>query len=380
MRVFIATEFRCQIYKNKIYLAPKAYYIYKRYSDTLGDVVLCCRIQKVDKVLPGYQLAYFIRKVVPINSLLKVLCGEYNQDINEALRMCALVIARVPSIIAYQVIIEARKQGIPYLAEIMGDAWDSYWNHGILGKLIAPYMYLKMKQLVWNAAYAIYVTKYFLQKRYPCKNFNINASNVMIKTVPCEILNKRIEKIKSLELHNLTLMTTAAVNVQAKGQQFVIKAMKTLKKKGINITYYLAGGGAQDRLKKIAEQEGVAGNVIFLGELPMEQVYQWLDNIDIYIQPSLQEGLPRAVIEAMSRGCPCIGSRTAGTPELLANDRIFKRNSVSAIVDVILSLQKEDLITDAKRNFNEAQQYNEVILNRKRSDYLENIKNGIDNT
>lgn len=40
------------------------------------------------------------------------------------------------------------------------------------------------------------------------------------------------------------------------------------------------------------------------GVLPADQaVLDWLDEIDLYIQPSLTEGLPRAVIEAMDTGC-----------------------------------------------------------------------------
>ena len=41
------------------------------------------------------------------------------------------------------------------------------------------------------------------------------------------------------------------------------------------------------------------------------------DNIDVFIMPSLQEGLPRSMVEAMSRGCNVIGSRVGGIPELL---------------------------------------------------------------
>lgn len=374
MKIFIATEFRCQIYRNKVYLAPKAFYIYKRYADVFGEVILCCRAEPVIKVFPGYKLAYFVKEVVEIHNLFYVPIGKYNHIIGEKMGQCSLVIARVPSMIAYMAAIIARKNHIPYLAEVMGDAWDSYWNHGLLGKSVAPAMYFVMKKLVLKADYAIYVTKYFLQKRYPCNNFSINASNVVIQTVPDDVLYRRIKKIKGLDCHYIKVMTTAAVDVEAKGQQFVIKTIRQLKKRGIYITYYLAGGGSQKRLKTLAAKEGVESAVVFLGELTMEKVYEHLDNIDVYIQPSLQEGLPRAVIEAMSRGCFCLGSDTAGTPELLKKNRIFKRASVAAITHMILSLTNDDLIQDSIRNFHVAQQYNENNLNVKRNNYLKNIK------
>ena len=57
-------------------------------------------------------------------------------------------------------------------------------------------------------------------------------------------------------------------------------------------------------------------------------MFELLDECDIYLQPSLQEGLPRSVIEAMSRGCACIGAATAGIPELLESEYVVKRKSV----------------------------------------------------
>ena len=60
---------------------------------------------------------------------------------------------------------------------------------------------------------------------------------------------------------------------------------------------------------------------MFNGVLPSGQpVLNWLDDIDIYVQPSFQEGLPRALVEAMSGGRPAFASTTGGIPELLPAD------------------------------------------------------------
>lgn len=59
-------------------------------------------------------------------------------------------------------------------------------------------------------------------------------------------------------------------------------------------------------LKELAYKCGVSKRVIFCGGLASNQMPEYYDSLDIYLQPSKQEGLTRAVIEAMSQGCPII--------------------------------------------------------------------------
>ena len=280
------------------------------------------------------------------------------------------MIGRLPSIIGYRAFDCAHRMNKKYMSECMGDAWDSYWNHDFFGKLIAGYMFIKMKSVVKKSDYALYVTENFLQSRYPNANQTIHASNVVIKEVSDEVLKNRIEKVEHFNPKHFSLMTTAGVNVRAKGHRFVIEAMSILKKEGIIIDYYLAGGGDQSYLKSIVKKYDMNEHVHVLGELPMTEVYKKLDSIDIYIQPSLQEGLPRAVIEAMSRGCPCLGSNTAGTPELIDPDCVFKRGSSKAIVRAINQIRKKDLSVYVNNNYNHSKLYLENELDMRRNKYF----------
>ena len=257
----------------------------------------------------------------------------------------------------------------------MGCAWDAYWNHGLVGKMAAPYVFAKMKQTVYHADYALYVTNEFLQKRYPCKNSSVAASNVQLVEVSDDVLSKRIERIKKCDTKTLRLMTTAAVDVRYKGQEFVIKAIPLLNKAGIRVQYLLVGGGDQTYLKEIAKSCGVDDQVVFVGRLPLPEVFELLDTVDIYIQPSLQEGLPRSVIEAMSRGCPAIGARTAGIPELLSPECVVRRKSSTDIAETIISIaNQEKMEALAKRNFAEAKEYRNDVLNARREAYFARIK------
>ena len=375
MRIFIASDLRATVCNGRIFLASQHYYIIKRYYEAFGPCTLCSRVlhqEVTDKLMDATE---FIEAMIEVKSLGQSLSPAFIKKIAPAISEADLVIARLHSIIGMRALDYAHKHGKKCFAELMGDAWDGLWNHGVIGKLIAPYVFLMTKKVTWNADYALYVTNEFLQKRYPCKNPSVAASNVQLVEVSDDVLNKRIEWIKKCDTKSLRLMTTAAVDVRYKGQEFVIKAIPFLNKAGIRVQYLLVGGGEQTYLKEIAKSCGVEDQVVFVGRLPLPKVFELLDTVDIYIQPSLQEGLPRSVIEAMSRGCPAIGARTAGIPELLSPECVVKRKSSADIAETIIRIAHQEKMKElATRNFEEAKEYRNDVLNKRREAYFSRIK------
>lgn len=288
------------------------------------------------------------------------------------------VIARLPSSIGNLAVEMAKKHNKPYLIEVVACPWDSLWNHSIQGKIIAPTSYLKLKKLVGNAPYVVYVTQKFLQQRYPTNGKNINCSNVSLQDFSEEYFGNRIKKIKNKNSEDIvTLGTIGAVNVKHKGQQYVIEALGKLKMLGItNYEYQLVGDGSQEYLKKKAEIFGVSSQVKFLGSMPHKKVFEWLEDVDIYTQPSRQEGLPRALIEAMSKGIPAIGADTAGIPELIEKDFIFSNSSknIEEIVSMLTTFDKDSMLKQAKRNFEESKKYDRKLIEERRTVFLNQFK------
>jgi len=288
--------------------------------------------------------------------------------IREAVLRSDRVIARVPSDNSNVAIKYARKLNKPYLVEVVGCPWDALWNHSIKGKIIAPLMFLATKRVVRQSEYALYVTNEFLQRRYPCDGVNIGCSDVALPQLDEGVLLKRLEKIRNLSNEKpIIIGTIAAVDVRFKGHEYVIKAISRLNKQGYKFEYHLAGDGDDSYLKLVAEEQGVGDEVKFLGPLPHEEVFQYLDNVDIYIQPSKQEGLPRALVEAMSRGCPALGSKTGGIPELLNKDFIFQKGAVDEICALLERLDKETMYEEAIRNFEKAKEFDRDLLERRRT-------------
>ena len=188
-------------------------------------------------------------------------------------------------------------------------------------------------------------------------------------------LEERLNKISSADLSHISMMTSAGVDVEAKGQRYVIEAIPALNSKGIRVSYFLAGGGDKTKLEEFAKSLGVLDQVCFLGRLKHEEILEKLQKIDFYIQPSLQEGLPRSVIEAMAYACPVLGAKTAGIPELIDEKCVFKRKSSYDIVSTLINnLNKEEMMDCAKNNFEKSKKYEEHVLNNRRKDFFDKIK------
>lgn len=341
-----------------------------KYLNFFDDVTVICRVIKKNSFDSNLSELEDGREHIVPYSLNGSLMPSKNslKKIEEEIKRADGLIVKLHSVIAEFAIFFARKYNVPYLVENIGDPWDAYWNYSKKGKLVAPLMTYLTKREIYRAPYVLYVTKNYLEKRYPTKGKWIDCSDVQLQKIESQVLNKRLENIENRP-YIKKIGTLAQVDVRYKGQEYVIHALKALKAKGIRIDYELAGSGTNGYLKKISVQDGVEDQVHFIGNLPHDQVFKWLDSIDLYIQPSKQEGLPRSVVEALSRACPALGSQVGGMNELLDANCIFEKGNVEQIVKMLLNVNKNFLIEKAERNFKNSFNYEKEKLTKKRMDF-----------
>ena len=246
------------------------------------------------------------------------------QRIEEAVKEYDIIMPRIPSAYGSLAVKFAKKHKKALIGEVVGCTWDGYWNYNLKGKVIAPYFFFKQKLVVNKLPYAVYVTEQFLQNRYPTDGKTTYCSNVVIEESQDMILEKRLRKISKLKKDNtLIIGTVAGLDVPFKGQKYVIQALSKIKNN--NYIYKVVGNGSGKGLINEANKLNISEKLEVVGPIKHNEVFNFLDGIDLYIQPSKQEGLPRALIEAMSRGLPAIGSRTGGIPELLSEEFIFEK-------------------------------------------------------
>ncbi|MEL1243411.1 glycosyltransferase [Flavobacterium sp. DGU11] len=293
--------------------------------------------------------------------------------IKDAVEAHDVIVVRLPSASGSIAFEHARKLNKPVLTEMVACVWDALWNYNWQGKILAPFKYYYYKGLLSKATHTVYVTSEFLQNRYPTNGKSTNCSNVVLNEINEQSLADRIKHINE-QNGILTIGTVAAVDVLYKGQADVIQAVAKLKKEGVKFKYRIVGQGNQERLQNLIKELDVADLVEIVGPLSHDKVFEFLKTIDIYIQPSRQEGLPRAVIEAMSLACPALGTTAGGIPELLTKDCIFPKGGISKMCKILKSLDKPFLIEQAKLNFEKSKAYEVNGLNKRREDFYDTFK------
>lgn len=285
-----------------------------------------------------------------------------------------IVVARLPSAIGSIAVEIAFKHKKPVLVEYVACTFDAYWNYSWKGKLIAHYKMLKQKALVKHVPYIIYVTKNFLQKRYPSFGEQTNCSNVEIEQVDPIDLEKRITKIQNSNYEVIIkLGTVAAINVPYKGHDDVFKAIALLKSKGIKVKYTLVGHGSPARLIALSKKLDIEDAIEIIGAIKHSEVFDFYRSLDLYIQPSKQEGLPRSVIEAMSTACPVLGSNVAGIPELIADNMLFEAGDHKQIAAKVSATNHSEMKKQAIQNFNNAMFYKKEVLMNRRLQFYKNF-------
>ena len=108
--------------------------------------------------------------------------------------------------------------------------------------------------------------------------------------------------------------------VPIKGHRYLIEAAGLVLSRFRNVTFLLAGEGPLRReLEALAEGLGIAHKVVFAGHRDDEA--EVISAMDIFVLPSLNEGMGRVLVEAMAEGKPIVATSVGGVPEVVEHGR-----------------------------------------------------------
>jgi len=223
----------------------------------------------------------------------------------------------------------------------------------------------------------LYVADY-LRTLYPTERDHVVAPNVEIPTPLPAVLRRRLIRTHGHE--RLVIGTIASLDTRYKGLDTALKALFMAASKGVDYEYRILGSGDGSRWKDMATEMGLGDRVVFTGTRPSgEPVYEWLDDVDVYIQPSLTEGMPRALIEAMSRGCYCLASSVGGIPELLDKECTHAPGDARRLAELICqgALDPKRRAYYAERNHTRAALYSADRLGGIRSRFWRGVADSV---
>jgi glycosyltransferase involved in cell wall biosynthesis len=108
--------------------------------------------------------------------------------------------------------------------------------------------------------------------------------------------------------------------VPIKGIVHLIRAVALLRPEFPDVRVEIAGSGPErGPLQQEVQALGLGDSVVFAGWQP--DIWRWLAQLDIFVQPSLAEGFGMASLEAMAAGLPVLGTSVGGLPELIEHGR-----------------------------------------------------------
>ncbi|MBX3234784.1 MAG: glycosyltransferase family 4 protein [Nitrospiraceae bacterium] len=272
-----------------------------------------------------------------------------------------------------------KSQGRPFGVEVIGDPWE-FFVPGSVSHPLRPFMrvwfYRQLARLCVRANGVAYVTREALQRRYPARPGAMVASYSDVELPDSAYRDEA--RVPSRTNEPIRLVSVGTLAQLYKAQDVLIAAVSDCVAQGMNLQLVLVGDGQfRAQLEAQARTLGMGARVRFAGELPSgEAVRDELDRSDVFVLPSRSEGLPRALIEAMARGLPCIGSTVGGIPELLHPDDLVAPNDARALSRMIARCIEEPgrLVRMGERNLLRAKEYHETVLRKARVTFYEWIR------
>lgn len=361
------------------------YSFFARYLSVFDEIRVAIRIKEVDsnKEYPnlcsgkGIEFCAIEEFQGPKEYILKY--AKIQKNIRKYFDGCDCAIFRIPSTVGFQFWNAFKKTGRPYAVEVVVDPWD----FAAPGRLKTPFRPIirqlwthQLKEACMKANGVSYVTQYALQKRYPSNASKNGTTEMHFESYysSANIPSSYYGKPKTYPDRNKVMRIVHVANSisdYVKGHKELITSVAILKEQGINVEVYFIGEGSLvGEFKEFAIKKSVEERVHFIGKLPTpEMVRTALKDADLFVFPSYAEGLPRALIEAMSVGLPAVSTKTNGIPELLEDKYLVEPGQTKELAEKIAMLinNEDEYSLASKKNISKAMEYCEDILQERRN-------------
>jgi glycosyltransferase involved in cell wall biosynthesis len=361
---------------------------WQRYLDVFSEVEIVARSLQVKEAEASWKrvdcnrikLISIPHYIGPIDMLTKVV--NIRRVLKKVSQKNAAFILRVPSIIGILLSKELSRSSKVYAVEVVGDPIDVFSKTSSkhpLRAFLKWYFVKKLQIQTSTAIAAAYVTKSTLQKNYPPKvgAFSTYYSSIKLPEYFFEFPIKRglSNKVKRL-------LFIGSLEQRYKGLHVLLDALALYKAEGGCFTLEIIGDG-RERINYVeyAKKLGLFGNVSFIGSIStMRSIGDYFSNSELFVLPSLTEGLPRVVIEAMACGVPCIATKVGGIPELLPESCLVEPGNAEQLANKIKDFFLEPAASFPQLELNRAtvEEYKTPELKERRNNFYNYLKKNSD--
>ncbi len=212
----------------------------------------------------------------------------------------------------------ARYTGIPHVVRIvhgMPEPFVGLRNLKMAGYSVADKLVIRWlvdKVIAVSSDIEQVLTRAYGSGRVTCIHNGIDLESFHVTI-------QRMEKRKEWQVDDKTvLIGTVGRLVPVKGHIVLLEALHILRDSHANVRVLLVGDGPlRGHLEAEVRRLGLNQSVIFAGH--QEQSYDFINMMDIFVLPSLHEGIPMVLLEAFALSRPVIASRVGGIPEVVTH-------------------------------------------------------------
>lgn len=258
------------------------------------------------------------------------------------------VYIRWPSPYSYIVFLLAKSKNLKTIAHIVGDTKSVIENgdkyKGIIKKMAIVYANVEDFLLKIIMKKSINISNGSGMRRV-YKSNSIKVSEIRTSTIMKSDINIKKDDLslsKSIKLLYVGYLR------QEKGIKYLLQAIRTLKEnmnKDISLTI-VGDGEERKNLEALVESLNIKENVTFKGHIPLgDKLFEVYKENDIFILPSLSEGTPRVLIEAMANGLIIVSTDVGGIPFTISNNEngiLIKPHNSDEIYQSIVNITKDE--------------------------------------
>ena len=240
-----------------------------------------------------------------------------------------------------------------FIFEVQGDIFD-YPTH-VGGMLHSTLVKFFSRFIVKRADYIRIVSPFLYE---PLDRFAINRNKVFLVPPRCDsnLFNlKNVEKNKPniLSKNKFNLLFVGNLLI-AKGVDILLESFSLISKHNPNIGLTFIGDGEEkNRLIARAKELDLSEKVFLLGRLEYNSIPTFMHYSDILILPSIEEGVGRVLLEAMSLNLPIIASNVGGIPLVIDDQKdglLFEVGDIESLKEKVLFLLNNDSFSKKMTN------------------------------